>query len=276
MMNMNEEELLCGSFQDITHPDDLESDMQHVQDLISGRADSYSMEKRYIRKDGSIIWANLRVSLVRDDDNNPLFFISQIQDITRRREIDDELQHMARYDVLTGLANRATFLKALQKALDRAARHHGYSFGVLFIDLDGFKSINDTLGHLGGDELLKAVGQRLLSCVRPTDFVSRIGGDEFTMLIQTDNESSNGSEARAVAGRVVRELSKPFTINGVQVTTGASIGIAISTSEPETPDSIIHRSDVAMYKAKSTGKNKYCVFDPTIKYEEPENTGTKP
>jgi diguanylate cyclase (GGDEF)-like protein len=228
------------------------------------------MEKRYFRSDGSIIWANLRVSLVRDEDKKPLFFISQIQDITRKREIDDELQHLARYDLLTGLANRAAFLTALENAIERTKRHQAYLFAILFIDLDGFKNINDTHGHLGGDELLKVVGQRLLACVRPTDFVSRIGGDEFTMLIELDNESSNGSEARSVATRVLRELSKPITINGLEIIPAASIGIAVSTSASESPDSIIHRSDVAMYRAKSTGKNKYCVYDPSINYSEPK------
>jgi diguanylate cyclase (GGDEF)-like protein/PAS domain S-box-containing protein len=179
-------------------------------------------------------------------------------DVTERRMAHDKLLHSAFHDAVTGLPNRALFLDRLERSLRRMQRHSEYSFAVLFLDLDRFKVINDSLGHANGDMLLSQVARRLEECVRPEDTVARLGGDEFTILMEGVKDVS---DATHLAERVQVALGQPFSLHGHDVFTGASIGIALSDTGYETGDELLRDADIAMYRAKNSGRGRHEVFD---------------
>jgi diguanylate cyclase (GGDEF)-like protein len=179
------------------------------------------------------------------------------RDITEHKALEDELAHLAFHDLLTGLPNRALFLEHLEHALARAQRRDD-SVAVLFLDLDDFKVVNDSLRHEVGDQLLVAVGQRLKGCLRSDAVAARMGGDEFTVLLKDISGAGDGEE---VAERIARELSAPFTIQGHLVFTTASIGIAVSDDVGGGPGDLLRAADIALYRAKDKDKACYEVFD---------------
>ncbi|HEX3560770.1 MAG TPA: diguanylate cyclase [Pyrinomonadaceae bacterium] len=183
------------------------------------------------------------------------------KEVAERRQIEEQLRHNAFHDGLTDLANRALFMDHLQLALARAKRHEDYRFAVLFLDLDRFKVINDSLGHVVGDKLLVRIARRLETAVRPGDTVSRLGGDEFTVLL---DDLSEAGEAEAVAGRLLEELAMPYNLGGREVFISVSIGIALSTTGYQRPEDILRDADTAMYRAKQLGKARYEVFDQAM------------
>ncbi len=183
-----------------------------------------------------------------------------VRDTTERKALEERLKHQAFHDSLTGLPNRALFTDRLQHALSRIERY-GEHVAVLFLDLDNFKSINDSLGHEAGDQLLVTVARRLEECVRPEDTVARLGGDEFIILLQ--NARSVG-DATLVAERIIEELQAPILLGGEEVFTTTSIGIASSSSYQEEPEDLVSNADAAMYQAKKWGKAHYEVFDPSM------------
>jgi diguanylate cyclase (GGDEF)-like protein len=178
--------------------------------------------------------------------------------VTDRREAEHRLQHDALHDALTGLPNRVLFLDRLDQSIRRAQRSHPESCAaVLFLDVDRFKVINDSLGHASGDQLLQAVARRLESALRPNDTVARLGGDEFTLLLDDVTEAR---EATMIAERVQQSLQAPFELDGRELFVGASIGIAIATAASK-PEEVMRDADVAMYRAKADGKGRHAVFD---------------
>lgn len=179
------------------------------------------------------------------------------RDITDRKLVEERLQHDALHDSLTGLPNRALFLDRLAFALGRAKRRGKNPFAVLFLDLDRFKLVIDSIGHQVGDQLLVATARRLESCLRPGDTVARFGGDEFAILLDDVGEEG---EVRPVADRIQKELALPFTLGGHEVFTSASIGIAVSTGDSENPEDLLRNADTAMYRAKALGKARYELF----------------
>ncbi|HET8655643.1 MAG TPA: EAL domain-containing protein [Longimicrobiaceae bacterium] len=179
-------------------------------------------------------------------------------DITSRRVMEEQLRHDALHDALTGLPNRLLFMERLTHVVARARRHDHYVFGVLFLDLDRFKVINDSLGHHVGDELLVVISQRLKDCLRTEDTVARLGGDEFAILLE---DIGGMDDATRVAERIQAELSAPVNLSGFEVFTSASIGIALSTSATDRPEHLLRNADMAMYRAKSSGQARYEVFD---------------
>lgn len=190
-------------------------------------------------------------------ENARLFELAQ-QEINERKRAEEKLRHEAYHDVLTGLPNRALFNDRLNQAIERGKRRENYIFGVLFLDLDNFKVVNDSLGHRAGDEYLKEVANRLGSNIRKMDTVARIGGDEFVILIE---EVKNDFHATDVADRIQKLLSDPVTISGRKFTTTASIGIVLSAPAYETPDEILRDADIAMYRAKEKDGGRYEIFD---------------
>ncbi|HEX2092373.1 MAG TPA: EAL domain-containing protein [Longimicrobiaceae bacterium] len=180
------------------------------------------------------------------------------EEVTERKRVEERLLHDALHDALTGLPNRLLFMERLAQALERAGRREGSTFAVLFMDLDRFKLVNDSLGHPAGDELLQTVAGRLRGCLRPADTVARFGGDEFAVLLE---DLSSPEDATRVAERIQREVSSPVTLNGYEVFTGVSIGIALPSGMEETPEELIQNADTAMYRAKASRTSRYEVFD---------------
>jgi diguanylate cyclase (GGDEF)-like protein/PAS domain S-box-containing protein len=189
-------------------------------------------------------------------ESNAVFLFAV--DITSRREMEEQLRHDALHDALTGLPNRLLFLERLAHAILRARRRDRYLFAVLFLDLDRFKVINDSLGHHVGDELLVVVAKRLQACLRPEDSVARLGGDEFAILLEDVNDVS---DATRIAERIHSELGWPVNLSGFDVFTSASIGIALSSTTYDRPEFLLRNADMAMYRAKASGQARFEVFD---------------
>ncbi len=255
-------ELLELSFAEISHPDDWETHHNLEKMLINSEESNFQIEKRFIAKDGRIVDTLLKVVVVCDANNKPLHFNNQIVDITERKNMEQQLIHDALHDALTGLPNRALFMDRLEQQLKRSQRQGGYLFAVLFLDLDRFKVVNDSVGHLIGDKLLIEIGRRLEKSIAPTDTVARLGGDEFTILLE---DISSKSQAILVAESIYQTLTFPFHIQGYELFTTASIGIALSSHGYEKPEDILRDADLTMYSAKEQGKARYEVFDYSLR-----------
>ena len=257
ILGYSEAELLATDFQTITHPEDVRVAEVHINELLAGKIASHQMEKRYIHQKGHFVWSFLSISLARDMQDRSLRLIFQIQDITDRKRAQERLAHDASHDALTGLPNRAHFTQRLEQVIARSKDCATPSFAVLFLDADRFKVINDSLGHIVGDQLLIGIAQRLKKCVRPGDMVARLGGDEFTVLL---DGIVDADEAKVVAERIQKELALPFDLSGREVFTSASVGIALDIGYKQ-PQDILRDADTAMYRAKLRGKARYQVFD---------------
>lgn len=201
-------------------------------------------------KAGNLVWEVASISPIRDDQGTITHFVGVKEDITELKRLQDQLEHLARHDVLTGLPNRFLFNDRLQQVLAQARRRKG-RFAVLFMDLDGFKQVNDTHGHESGDALLQAVGQRFGACIRETDTLARMGGDEFTALL-TDLADDQGADR--VAGALIQALAEPIPIKGGSCHVGVSIGLALYPQDGNSMDALLSAADGAMYDAKRAGK----------------------
>ncbi|MGE0873173.1 MAG: diguanylate cyclase [Burkholderiales bacterium] len=256
MLGYSEQELLSCQEADIVHPEDLHRWREDRSDRLAsepGHQQQPGVECRYMRKDGKTIWVLVSISPVRDAAGTPLYFSSVVQDITERKLLQDRISRMAHYDDLTQLPNRALLYDRLKQALAQAPRG-GWKVGVLFVDLDRFKHVNDTLGHAYGDRLLKEVSARLQSCMRAGDTVGRIGGDEFAVIL---SGLADAGPCGLVAEKVVRELEKPFTLDDHVVHVTASVGIAIHPADGNDVDTLVMHADSAMFHAKEHGKNGF-------------------
>jgi diguanylate cyclase (GGDEF)-like protein/PAS domain S-box-containing protein len=242
----SEPDLLATTFQELTHPDDLEPDLAQVHRLLTGESEAYSLEKRYRHADGNYVWILLSVSLVRDEAGAPAYFVSQIQDIGEQKQTAERLTELTLHDPLTGLANRVLFIDRLGHAVERSRRSKE-RIAVLFIDLDRFKSVNDSFGHAAGDELLRQAANRMRGAARPADTVARLGGDEFTVLCE-DIDAVH--DAGWVADRLSESLSRPYDLFGAVTSIGVSIGIAVADSR-DSAETVLARADAAMYRAKN-------------------------
>ncbi|MDF5706466.1 MAG: diguanylate cyclase [Nostoc sp. S4] len=210
-----------------------------------------------INKDGKEIPIGDNVAPIRDRNGNITGAVLVFQDISQRKQTEAELLRNAFYDGLTELPNRVLFLDRLRQAIERGKRKSDYYFGVLFLDLDNFKEINDCFGHGVGDDFLIAVARRLESCLRSGDTVARFGGDEFTVLLE---DIKDVNDATNVAKRIQDSLRLPLSLNGNQLCTTASIGIAWNCSNYEEPATLLQDADIAMYRAKRQGKATYAIF----------------
>lgn len=247
-------ELRTLTFQDTTHPDDLDADLAYVQQLLDGEIDWYSMEKRYIHADGHIIWILLSGSLVRDNDGEPDHFVAQIQDVTQRIHQEEELrtanralERLANEDALTGLASRRAVLDRLEAELRRDDRH-GRGVAVLLADVDHFKQINDRHGHAAGDRVLRDIADAVTGTVREMDKVGRFGGEELLIVLPEADEPT----ALTVANRVLEQVRTQVAAPDGSVT--VSIGVA-ARSPGETAEHLIANADRALYRAKDSGRD---------------------
>ncbi len=256
LVGYSEDDLLRETHASITHPDDVQMDAEQTRRLLSGETDNDQIEKRYIHRDGHEIWAELSVSLVRNDSGQPRYLVAQMVDITDRKLFEQQLLHQAFHDRLTGLPNRGLFMDRLEHALARRPREEE-TIAVIFLDLDNFKVINDSLGHRAGDQLLMTMAARLQTCVREGDTVARLGGDEFTVLLE---HITDITDAILVAQRIAEQSLTLYTIGDREISVTASIGIALPGEEGESADDLIRNADIAMYEAKRRGKARYEVF----------------
>jgi diguanylate cyclase (GGDEF)-like protein/PAS domain S-box-containing protein len=220
-------------------------------------ADRPARALRVLRKDGAIVHLEVVENVPASDGRAGSMGFAR--DVSRQKELEERLTHSALHDPLTGLPNRALFWDRLRQATRRAERAPGHRFAVLMLDLDRFKSVNDTLGHLAGDQLLRGVARRLECCVRPGDTVSRFGGDEFALLLDGIREPG---DATRVALRIQQALAEPFCLDGDPAFGVGSIGIALSETEHERPEDLVRLADLAMYRAKALGRGRFHLSDP--------------
>ena len=260
LLGYSEADLLKTTLHSLSHPEDAEWLKEQLTNLLRGSIASVQLEQRFIRQDAGIAWVVLSAAKIADGDKKSAKLILQMQDITDRKSVEERLLHEALHDGLTGLPNRALYMDHLRKAVARWKRRDRGAFAVLFLDLDGFKGINDTLGHLAGDQLLVEFTQRLIENVRPGDTFARMGGDEFSILLDDLNDLN---DAIIAVKRLHRNLEAPFRLSGREVFVTSSIGVALSTPEYVDPEEILRHADAAMYRAKKLGKGRYEVFDRT-------------
>ncbi|WP_407898485.1 EAL domain-containing protein [Ferrigenium sp. UT5] len=388
IVGYSREELLQQTFQDITHPDDLDLDLAYVRQMLAGSLQNYSMEKRYLRKSGEVVWVNLTVSLVRDSDGTPKYFVSVVEDIsakkqtetllrklslaveqspntivitdleanieyvnrmftevtgyapeevigqnprvlhsgktpqatyddmwahltagrawrgelinkrkdgteyieaamiapvhqadgkvlnylaikeniTEKKAAEARIQQLAHFDQLTGLPNRGQLNERFSYALSLAQRS-GESMAVMFLDLDHFKNINDTLGHSIGDLFLVEIAKRLKSCVREEDTVSRLGGDEFILVFP----GTDADGAAIVANKLIEAISQPCVIDNHELNGTPSIGIALYPSDGESFEELLKKADTAMYRVKHGSRNDFCFFTTEMQAHSERN-----
>jgi diguanylate cyclase (GGDEF)-like protein/PAS domain S-box-containing protein len=236
------------------HPED--RDLVELS-LASSFNHNHNLEYRIVQPNGEIRWVWERSRLIFDQTGAANRRDGIISDITERKKIESELSYEARHDSLTNLPNRSAFLERVEQALKQSQKNPNYLFAVLFIDLDRFKIVNDSLGHLIGDELLITVAQILTSCCRANDFVARLGGDEFTILLDAIKTIEEGN---SIAERIQTKLNTPFYLKGHTVFTSASIGIVEVNHQYQDSSAILQNADLAMYRAKSQGKARHEVF----------------
>jgi diguanylate cyclase (GGDEF)-like protein/PAS domain S-box-containing protein len=248
------------TFASIIHPDDRPMVEATVGEAVD-RSEPFIIEYRIVGADGGVRWVYEKGQGAFGPDGSVLWLDGAIFDVTERRLLQEQLAKQAFYDSLTGLANRALFLDRADHALARALRSGG-RIALLLIDLDRFKVINDSLGHHAGDEVLVAVGKRILTSSRASDTVARLGGDEFVVLLE---ENITVDDAIVVARRILAILHEPLLCQGHEVTIGGSIGIAFSGGmAPTSTDDLLRDADAAMYYAKGRGRGRYEVFEPSM------------
>jgi diguanylate cyclase (GGDEF)-like protein/PAS domain S-box-containing protein len=241
------------------HPDDLPAARAHLAETIKQPATNIATELRVQHGDGS--WRSCAV-VANNLLGQPAVagIVMTYSDITQSKRFEDQLKHLAFHDPLTGLPNRALFTDRLERALAHADRD-SRSVGLLFLDVDNFKVVNDSLGHQQGDALLAEVALRIRSCVRAEDTVARLGGDEFTVLLE---DISSEADATEMAGRIVDVLSDPIPLAGREIFVTASIGVALSAPRHDNPNTLLRNADLAMYRAKGDGKARIAVFDRSM------------
>jgi diguanylate cyclase (GGDEF)-like protein/PAS domain S-box-containing protein len=245
--------------QRIIHRDDMAAWDNYMQDQSVGDEDG--LDYRIHHKNARIKWVSLVKHAVEDEDGQPLGIRVSVRDVTNRKLMEQQLKHSTLHDPLTGLPNRALLLDRLSQVVERSSRTGNY-FGVLFVNLDRFQVVNDNFGHIVGDRLLAKVGERLDRLVRPVDTVARFGGDDFVILI---DEMEKKSVVRDMAKSIKRSFKESFEVDGVEFPLTASLGLEIAKAGQESRENMIHNAQLAMYKAKESGKDRCVVYDPKMR-----------
>ena len=244
------------------HSQDLERVKIVLANHLKGAIPHFECEYRMLHRDGTYRWELTRGLAVRDDKGVAYRMAGSQTDITARKNAEEQLLYDAFHDNLTGLPNRALFLDRLGRTIELTNRRKDYLFAVLFLDLDRFKIINDSLGHSIGDQLLIRTAKLLQRCLRSGDTVARLGGDEFVILLE---DIQGIEDATLISNRIQKELMNPFIIENHKVYTSASIGIVLSTTGYENKEGVLRDADIAMYQAKLLGKSRHVVFDTEMR-----------
>ncbi|WP_027347046.1 putative bifunctional diguanylate cyclase/phosphodiesterase [Hamadaea tsunoensis] len=258
MLGYSVEELRGLKAADFTHPADDPEVWAQLGELFAGRTDHFRVQKAYYRRDGEEIWTDLVVSLIRAQDGTPRFAVGMVEDVTDRHRLLTQLEYQATHDPLTGLPNRTVFYDRLAEVL--GDQEPGAAVGVCFLDLDGFKMINDTLGHDAGDALLRTVAQRLHDgLAAPDRLVARMGGDEFVVLIAP---GAGADVLAAIAEAALAIVRRPVQVDGHSLAVSASIGVVVRNAVTTTAAELMKAADTTLYWAKSDGRDRWAMFDP--------------
>ena len=241
------------------HPDDADRVWANIRHVIQGGEVRWAEEYRIKRADGSYIPVADRGFVVRNSGNKAVRMVGGMADVSARRQAEERLLHTAFHDALTALPNRELFLDFLGRAVVRTRSQGAGKLAILFLDLDRFKIVNDSLGHAVGDQLLSAVAKRLKQCLGAGDTAARFGGDEFTVLLENVGTVADAIQA---AERIQQALAAPFEVSGTNIVVTASIGIALA--DIDKPEEALRHADIAMYRAKSLGKARHMVFEPSL------------
>jgi diguanylate cyclase (GGDEF)-like protein/PAS domain S-box-containing protein len=272
LLGYTEQELVGQSATDITYEEDREKSKELLGQLFADGAPVVRLEKRYIRKDGTILWANTSISAIHGQDGNILYGLAIIEDLTEGRKAAEKIRLLAYYDSLTGLPNRTFYKELLNKVIGHARRRKEI-FALIYIGLDNFKRINDTLGYGIGDLLLKTVADRLANALRKSDYVarsdeheienivSRAGGDEFIILAHDTKQSHNAAQT---SRRLLEELSAPYDLNGKEVFITVSIGIALYPDDGTDADDLLKNAEKSMRHTKNEGKNNFHFYSSSM------------
>jgi len=257
MLGLRREQMNDHQLAEFFHPDDPPELRHFFDETVAGRRDHYRIERRFRKSDGTPLWTNVTVSLVRDEHGAPQLLVGMVEDNTERHVLSEKLRHQANHDPLTGLGNRALFTERLNAAFAAA---DGQRVGLCYLDLDGFKAINDTLGHVIGDQLLVQVAERLHRLVDgPGRLIARMGGDEFVVLVERTHDIA---ELTALAERILAAVAEPAQVGGHRLTVSASVGIVERPVATSTPADAMRDVDVTLHWAKVDGKNRWACFDP--------------
>ncbi|WP_429885475.1 EAL domain-containing protein [Geoalkalibacter halelectricus] len=252
MLGYDALELVGRRVHELTHPEDLAATETFYRHSAT-RDRHFSYHKRYLRKDGEVVWGHASVAWVRDEQGEVQFGIGLLQDLTAHREAENRAEQLSKFDKLTGLPNRDLFQQRLKLTVERLEAEGG-SLAVLFLDLDRFKRINDTIGHPTGDEVLRQIARRLLEVPEAADTVARLGGDEFGLLL---GGAQSAEEAGRLAQEILRRISQPMEVEEHVFEISASIGIAMLPMDGQDVESLLKNAEMAMYQTKSEGRNSY-------------------
>lgn len=253
---------VCKKFwQARVHSDDRKKVIAELDAHLKGDTKHFKVEHRLTEEYGQNRWVLVRGMAVRDKNEKAIRIAGSMTDISEQKRTEEKLAHDAVHDDLTGLPNRKKLMERIDILLTDSDANLAEQFGVLFVDIDRFKLINDSMGHMAGDELLLQITNKLRKLIRPKDMVARIGGDEFVVLLENVNDKD---EVVQVAQRLLNELLSPINIDGEQIYASVSIGIAISSPDYVASDNVIRDADLAMYRAKLNGKSRFEIFDPNM------------
>lgn len=258
MLGYTRPELLSMTWEDITHRDDLTTHMELFRRVLHGDLEEFAMDKRLIRKDGSVMMAHLAVRSVRNAQGEVDYFVVILNDVTEMRHQQHQLEILVHHDSLTGIPNRLLFNDRLEMALARAHRRDN-KLAVCFMDLDGFKPVNDTFGHAVGDLLLVNVAKRMQAISRSSDTVARLGGDEFALILA---DITDKQECLQMLSRIMETISLPFNLDGREIHISTSIGVTLYPDDKGDGENLLRHADQAMYMAKQSGRNRVHFFDP--------------
>jgi diguanylate cyclase (GGDEF)-like protein/PAS domain S-box-containing protein len=254
-------ELAEMTFHDITHPEDLAESIEQGRKLLAGEIHTYALDKRHLRRDGTVVWTHLTVSLLRDPETGkPRQFIAVIEDISGRKQAEALAGFLASHDNLTQLPNRPQLRHCLEQAIGHANCTQRL-MAVFFLDVDRFKLINDGLGHDRGDLVLQAIGQRLLEAVREGDTVARLGGDEFAIVAEGIQEEG---DIPLMAQKILDAVAQPFYLEDHELTVSASIGISLYPKDGQNPNILLKDAAIALHQAKSLGGNAFRFYDAAM------------